>query len=231
MAPDATRAPPTPSTARKATWTAKNAAVPASAVHFVLRTPAARTAGRPRDDLGLACLGTRCLDRAERAQASAPGDAHGADSFLGGLGGALDLGQQGDQDDGHHDHHAERHAQQRQVEPRHQDHHRDQGQAAVMPLTMDWVATSRSSTVSEVTRDMRSPGCVRSIGRIRSRSMRPDEVQPGRQDHGLGGPPQDVFRHRTQHGGHDEQHRQQDKDLSDRQARTKARHSSPATKG
>ena len=45
--------------------------------------------------------------------------------------------------------------------------------AAVTPFTTDRVATSRSSTVSEVTRDIRSPGRLRSMADMRSRSIRP----------------------------------------------------------
>ena len=80
IAPEATRAPPTLNTARKAIWAARPAVLPATAIHFAARTLARQAShGGASHPLALALLGAGRLDGAERAKHALQRRAHGAD--------------------------------------------------------------------------------------------------------------------------------------------------------
>ena len=229
MAPDATRAPPTPSTARNDTCTAKNAAVPASAVHLELRTPsrhetsaAARMTSASRSSAPDALT----VRNAPRIRSSAAPIAPTASCAA--LVARWIWGSRMTRMTATHDHHAERHAQQRQVQPCHQDDHRDQGQG-------------RGDAIHDgAGRDLAQQHGVRGHPRhqvagsaaLHGGHAQPQhpahQVEPGRQDHRLRGPAEDVLRDGAQHGGHHQEHGQHHQDLGDGQARSESGHQLPS---
>jgi hypothetical protein len=178
ISPDATRAPPTASTARKASWTASSSAEPATASHFALFTPC-RHARR-------AAASTRALSRssapdaftvrnAPRDRSSAPETsptASCARSVACAIFGITSPTAPPTS------------TTTRSVTPSSTTSRyaiitmaATKATAPVAAETTAWVLTARSSVVSEVTRDIRSPGGVRSHSAIRSRSSRPTRVR------------------------------------------------------
>lgn len=178
IAPDATRAPPTPSTARNANWTASPSAEPAAASHFALVTPcrharsdAASNRATSRSSAPDAfTVRNAPKDRSNATDRSptASCDRSVARAILGITSATAPPTS----------------TTTPSVTPS-----RTTSNTAINTIaatnatappaaaTTAWVLTARSSVVSEITRDIRSPGGTRSHSPSRSRSSRPTNVR------------------------------------------------------
>lgn len=174
MSADATRAPPTASTARNASSTARLSAVPSRASHFAPRTPcrhARRADASPRAVSRSSAPDALTVRNAPKTRSrpvdispTAAWERSAACPIFGSTRAAP----------------APTTATTPSVTPSRKASRKaitttaaTSVSAPVAALTTACVLTARSSVVSEVTRDIRSPGCVRSTAVSRSRSSRP----------------------------------------------------------